>query len=77
MKYIFLSFIALISFTSCQKKFNYVCEMNDTNVMFTTKVEKNCTESQIERFIKENTIDTDGSPHLYTQGDKWVTCTKK
>jgi len=77
MKYIILSFFALISFTSCQKKFTYECTMNDTNVMFATKVEKHCTENQIERFIKENTKDTDGLPDLITQGDKWVTCVKK
>ena len=72
MKNVFLSFIALISFTSCQKKFNYDCRIyNETYPEGSPSIQFSSTKAT-DKYIKDNTI--------YTSGGDIVSiakCTKK
>ena len=78
MKQILVLFIAIVTFCSCEKRYNYECSLHDTTTQAVAPiVHKHCTENQIERFIKENTKDLDGIPNIITQGEKWAICTKK
>jgi hypothetical protein len=72
MKQILLLFIAVITFCSCEKKYNYECrittEMNPEGVPFTLKR----TEDEINKFMKDNTHSVSGGPTLVV-----TTCIKK
>lgn len=64
---------------SCSKKYNYSCH---TDIYGQASgngsvIDKTCTESAINRYIKNNTVDKDGSPDILSQGEKITTCVKK
>ena len=78
MKNIFVLFIALFSFASCQKKFNYECKVYTFETRFNpTVINEKYSQNQVDRFIYDNTKDIDGSEYTYTNGEKWVECSKK
>jgi hypothetical protein len=82
MKQILVLFIAIVTFCSCEKRYNYECIIYKSGFqigqsIYGDKINKTCTEKQIERFIKRNAIDQDGDIHTYQDGDVIVECTKK
>jgi len=79
MKQILVLFIAIVLFCSCEKKYNYECTISKGFSVGQTfdKVQKNCTEKQIKKFIEKNTIDKDGLDYTFHDGDVSVICTKK
>ena len=77
MKY----FIILLSILAigCSKKTTYTCNIQTFGTAngFSTKIEKTCTENQMKRFIKNTSIDKDGSSDINTIGEVSVFCIKK